>query len=106
KVLLCGLLVLAVLWGTGVVVARRIARPMQLLHEGGRESGSGRWDQRMALKTGDEIEGLADAFNQMATNLQRSFAQIEQRVVDVHRLEEKYRDLIEHSPEMIYQLNR
>jgi PAS domain S-box-containing protein len=27
-------------------------------------------------------------------------------VVDVRRLEEKYRDLIEHSPEMIYQLDR
>ena len=106
KVLLYGLLVLAVLWGTGVVVARRIARPIQLLHDGVREIGSGRLDRRLELKTGDEIEGLADAFNQMATNLQRSFAQIEQRVVDVHRLEEKYRDLIEHSPEMIYQLNR
>jgi len=106
KVLLYGLLVLAVLWGTGVVVARRIARPIQLLHDGVREIGSGRLDRRLELKTGDEIEGLADAFNQMAENLQRSFAQIEQRVVDVHRLEEKYRDLIEHSPEMIYQLNR
>jgi PAS domain S-box-containing protein len=106
RVLLYGLLVLAILWGTGVVVARRIARPIQLLHDGVREIGSGRLDRRLELKTGDEIEGLADAFNQMATNLQRSFAQIEQRVVDVHRLEEKYRDLIEHSPEMIYQLNR
>ena len=106
KVLLYGLLVLAVLWGTGMIVARRIARPIQLLHDGVREIGSGRLDRRLELKTGDEIEGLADAFNQMATNLQRSFGQIEQRVVDVHRLEEKYRDLIEHSPEMIYQLNR
>jgi PAS domain S-box-containing protein len=106
KVLLYGLLVLAVLWGTGIIVARRIARPIQLLHDGVREIGSGRLDQRLELKTGDEIEGLADAFNQMATNLQRSFGQIEQRVVDVRRLEEKYRDLIEHSPEMIYQLNR
>ncbi len=106
KVLLYGLLVLAVLWGTGVVVARRIARPIQLLHDGVHEIGSGRLDRRLELKTGDEIEGLADAFNQMAENLQRSFAQIEQRVVDVRRLEEKYRDLIEHSPEMIYQLNR
>ena len=42
----------------------------------------------------------------MAENLQRSFGQIEQRMTDVRRLEEKYRDLIEHSPEMIYQLNR
>jgi len=106
KVLLYGLVVFAVLWGTGVVVARRIARPIQLLHDGVREIGTGRLDRRLELKTGDEIEGLADAFNQMAENLQRSFAQIEQRVVDVHRLEEKYRDLIEHSPEMIYQLNR
>jgi PAS domain S-box-containing protein len=106
KVLLFGLLVLAVLWGTGVIVARRIASPIRLLHEGVREIGSGRLDRRLELKTGDEIEGLADAFNLMATNLQRSFAQIEQRVVDVRRLEEKYRDLIEHSPEMIYQLDR
>ncbi|RPH79983.1 MAG: PAS domain S-box protein, partial [Nitrospiraceae bacterium] len=106
KVLLYGLLVLAVLWGTGVLVARRIARPIQLLHDGVGEIGSGRLDRRLELKTGDEIEGLADAFNTMAENLQRSFAQIEQRVVDVRRLEEKYRDLIEHSPEMICQLDR
>ena len=106
KVLLYGLLVFAVLWGTGVLVARRIARPIQLLHDGVREIGSGRLDRRLELKTGDEIEGLADAFNLMATNLQRSFAQIEQRMVDVRRLEEKYRDLIEHSPEMIYQMDR
>ncbi|HSB44791.1 MAG TPA: PAS domain S-box protein [Nitrospira sp.] len=106
KVLLYGLAVLGVLWGTGVLVARRIARPIQLLHDGVQEIGSGRLEQRLELKTGDEIERLAEAFNQMAANLQRSFGQIEQRMADVHRLEEKYRDLIEHSPEMIYQLNR
>ena len=49
---------------------------------------------------------LADAFNQMAANLQRSFGQIEQRMGEVRALEEKYRDLIENSPEMIYQLDR
>ncbi len=106
KVLLYGLAVLAVLWGTGILVARRIARPIQILHDGVQDIGSGRLEQRIELKTGDEIERLADAFNQMAANLQRSFGQIEQRMADVHRLEEKYRDLIEHSPEMIYQLNR
>ena len=106
KVLLYGLAVLAVLWGTGILVARRIARPIQLLHEGAQEIGSGRLDQRLELKTGDEIEGLAGAFNDMAANLQRSFGQIEQRMLEVRRLEEKYRDLIEHSPEMIYQMDR
>jgi PAS domain S-box-containing protein len=106
KVLLYGLAVLGVLGGTGILVARRIARPIQLLHDGVQEIGSGRLEQRLELHTGDEIERLADAFNQMAANLQRSFGQIEQRMVEVRRLEEKYRDLIEHSPEMIYQLNR
>jgi len=106
KVLLYGLVVLGVLWGTGVLAARRIVRPIKLLHEGAQELGSGRLERRLALKTGDEIEGLAGAFNEMAENLQRSFGQIEQRVVEVRRLEEKYRDLIEHSPEMIYQLDR
>jgi PAS domain S-box-containing protein len=106
KVLLYGIAVLAVLWGTGVVVARRIARPIQLLHGGVQEIGSGRLERRLQLKTGDEIEQLADAFNQMASNLQRSFSQLEQRMGEVRALEEKYRDLIEHSPEMIYQLDR
>jgi len=106
KVLLYGLIVLAVLWGTGLLAARRIVRPIKLLHEGARELGSGRLERRLTLQTGDEIEELAGAFNEMAANLQRSFGQIEQQVVEVRRLEEKYRDLIEHSPEMIYQLDR
>ena len=42
----------------------------------------------------------------MAANLKLSFEQIEQRMEEVRRLEARYRDLIEHSPEMIYQLNK
>jgi PAS domain S-box-containing protein len=106
RVALFGLMVLAALWGTGVVVARRIALPIQLLQEGVQEIGSGRLEKRLELKTGDEIEQLAQSFNQMACNLQRSFGQIEQRMMEVRQLEEKYRDLIEHAPEMIYQLDR
>ncbi|WP_447602116.1 PAS domain S-box protein [Nitrospira sp. Nam80] len=105
RVTLYGLCVLAALWITGLVVARRIARPIGLLHEGVREIGSGRLDQQLNLKTGDEIEHLADAFNKMASNLKHSFGQIEQRMDEVRRLEEKYRDLIENSPEMICTLN-
>ncbi|HSN03664.1 MAG TPA: PAS domain S-box protein [Nitrospira sp.] len=106
KTLLYGVLVFAVLWGTGLIVARRIARPIKALHDGVQEIGSGRLDQRLEIRTGDEIEELAEAFNRMAGNLKLSFAQIEARMGDVRRLEEKYRDLIEHSPEMIYQLDR
>jgi len=106
KMLLFGTAVLGVLCGTGVMVARQIAGPIRLLHTGVQEIGSGRLERRLDLKTGDEIEGLAEAFNHMASNLQRSFGQIEQRMTEVRQLEEKYRDLIENSPEMIYQLDR
>ena len=101
-----GACVLGALSLTGLMVARRIARPIGLLHEGVREIGSGRLDQQLNLKTGDEIEHLADAFNKMASNLKHSFSQIEQRMDEVRRLEEKYRDLIENSPEMICTLNK
>jgi PAS domain S-box-containing protein len=106
QVTVYGLGVFAVLLLTGLTVARRIARPIGLLHEGVQKIGSGRLDQQLDLKTGDEIEQLAEAFNKMAANLRVSFEQIEQRMEDVRRLEARYRDLIEHSPEMIYQLNK
>jgi PAS domain S-box-containing protein len=101
-----GLLVLGVLWGTGLLVARRIVRPIEALHDGVLEISGGRLDHQLAIKTGDEIEHLALAFNRMASNLKLSFEQIEQRMTEVRVLEEKYRDLIENSPEMIYQLDR
>ncbi len=106
QVTVYGLAVLAVLLVTGLTVARRIARPISLLHEGVQRIGSGRLDQQLELRTGDEIEQLAEAFNSMAVNLRASFEQIEQRMEEVRRLEARYRDLIEHSPEMIYQLNK
>ena len=38
------------LWGTGVLVARRIARPIQLLHDGVQEIGSGRLERRLGTQ--------------------------------------------------------
>jgi PAS domain S-box-containing protein len=106
RVALYGLLVFGVLWGTGVLVARRIVRPIRVLHEGAQRIGSGGLDHRLVVQTGDEIQHLAEAFNNMAANLRRSFGELEQRMADIRRLEEKYRDLIENSPEMIHQLNK
>ncbi|TAJ25977.1 MAG: PAS domain S-box protein, partial [Nitrospirae bacterium] len=106
KVAAYGAVVMAVLWGTGAVVARRIMKPIRILHEGAQRIGAGSLDHQVAVHTGDEIEQLAEAFNRMAANLQQSFGQLEQRMADIRRLEEKYRDLIENSPEMIHQINK
>lgn len=101
-----GAVVFALLLGTGVVVARRLVRPIRLLHEGTQRIGIGNLDHQLNLKTGDEIEELAQAFNRMTANLRQSFSQLEQRMAEIRRLEEKYRDLIENSPEMIHQLDK
>ncbi|MBK9309054.1 MAG: PAS domain S-box protein [Nitrospira sp.] len=106
KIVVFGVAVLIGLGAVGILVARRIAKPIQLLQDGVQQIGSGRLEQRLDLRTGDEIERLAGAFNHMAANLQRSFGQLEQRVMEVRQLEEKYRDLIEHAPIMICQLDR
>ncbi len=105
KVLSYGGAVFVILWGVGIVVAGRIVRPIQALSEGVEKFGSGNLVDKITIRTGDEIERLAETFNGMAGNLQRSFSQLNQKVEEIGQLEEKYRDLIENAPEMIHQLD-
>ena len=105
KVASYGIAVFVILWGTGVIVAGRIVKPIQALNEGVQRIGRGNLEHHLEVKTGDEIERLAEAFNTMAGNLQNSFTQLNQQMTEIGRLEEKYRDLIEYSPEMIHQID-
>ena len=105
KVASYGVAVFVILWVTGVVVAGRIVKPIQALYEGVQRFGRGNLEHHLQVKTGDEIERLAEAFNTMAGNLQHSFTQLNQQMAEIGRLEEKYRDLIENSPEMIHQID-
>lgn len=106
RVVAYGAAVFAVLWGIGVIVAKRLVRPIRSLQEGADCIGAGNLDHQLVVRTGDEIEHVAEAFNRMAANLKQSFGQLEQRMDEIRRLEERYRDLIENSPEMIHQLNK
>jgi PAS domain S-box-containing protein len=99
-----GVFVLMLLAGS--YMARRIVRPIQVLQAGAAALGRGDLDQRLDIKTGDEIEKLAEAFNQMAAGLSHSFRELERQMGAIRRLEENYRDLIENSPEMIQQLDQ
>ncbi len=65
-----------------LLLARRIATPIQALEAGAARIGAGALDQRIDVKTGDELEGLADQFNRMAGQLQESYATLEQKVED------------------------
>jgi adenylate cyclase len=73
----------AALWRTGVLLlagitlaallayalARRMTEPIRLLEEGTERIGAGEFDHRIEIRTGDELQRLADSFNTMAAEL-------------------------------------
>ena len=63
-------------------LVRKIVRPIQVLHAGAARIGSGALDHRIEVRTGDELELLADEFNEMTARLQESYANLEQKVED------------------------
>lgn len=64
----------------GIFLARRMVVPIQALRAGAARIGGGDLSQRISIKSGDELEALADQFNDMAGQLQESYAGLEQKV--------------------------
>jgi len=84
--LLIGLgLVVAILAGT--YLARRMLVPVTALSTGARRLGAGDFSHRIDVTTGDELEELADQFNNMAGQLAETYSGLESKV------EERTRDL-------------
>ena len=75
--LLAGL-ILAVL--ASLYVARRMVQPIQVIRGGAAQLATGNLDQRIEVKTGDELEALAEQFNAMAAKLKESYAGLERKV--------------------------
>jgi signal transduction histidine kinase/CheY-like chemotaxis protein len=89
---LLGALGFAVL--AGMFLAGRMVGPIQALQTGAARIGRGDLSQRIAIKTGDELEALADQFNDMAGQLQESYAGLEKKVEQrTHELETRSREL-------------
>ena len=64
------------------LLARRMARPIQVLQESAAKIGAGDLGHQIDLRSGDELETLADEFNRMTSRLRESYATLEQRVED------------------------
>ena len=71
---------LALAFAAGMFLARRMVVPIHALRAGAARLGSGDLGQRIAIKTGDEVEALANQFNDMAGRLQESHANLERKV--------------------------
>jgi GAF domain-containing protein/HAMP domain-containing protein len=64
----------------GIFLARRMVGPIQALRAGAARIGGGDFSQRISIPTGDELEGLANQFNDMGARLQESYADLENKV--------------------------
>ncbi len=83
----------AVLWAAGVVLAaallvsallsRQLVAPLQQLTAASQAMARGDLSQRVAVRSGDEIGELGQAFNQMAHALQAAEAQRQQMTADI-----------------------
>ena len=63
-------------------LARRVVRPLQALREGVERIGSGDLSSRLEIKTGDEIETLAEEFNKMTAHLREAQTGLERKVAE------------------------
>ncbi|MGH7265064.1 MAG: GAF domain-containing protein, partial [Candidatus Rokuibacteriota bacterium] len=77
-VLLLGGLALAIV--ASLVLARRLVTPIRALQAGAARIGAGELEHRLAVRSGDEVEALADEFNRMTERLQESHANLEEKV--------------------------
>ena len=75
--LVAGLLfsAIAAMW-----LARSMVRPISVLQEGAQRIGAGDLESQISVKTGDELESLADQFNRMTAQLRESYAGLERKV--------------------------
>jgi signal transduction histidine kinase len=64
----------------GGLLARRMVVPIRRLQQGAERLGAGDLSQRLDIRTGDEIETLADRFNQMAGKIEESYVTLEAKV--------------------------
>ena len=64
----------------GLVFARRMTNPIRALQDGAVAIGAGDLNQKIDVRTGDELQQLAEQFNRMAAELKESYAGLERKV--------------------------
>src|SRR4029078_1759945 len=64
----------------GVWLARRMVVPIRALAVGAARVGGGDLDHRIDIRSGDEVQSLAESFNEMGGRLKEYYATLEQKV--------------------------
>jgi signal transduction histidine kinase len=79
------LTVLAMLLALARLVRRWVLYPVRLLQRGVRRVARGQFDYRIDLDTGDEMQALAEAFNDMTTRLSATYTDLERQIQERSR---------------------
>jgi signal transduction histidine kinase len=64
------------------LLARKLSQPILALQKGAARLGSGNLETRIDVRTGDEVEALANEFNVMAGELQGLYTGLERKVTE------------------------
>ena len=78
--LLAVAIVVAVL--VGIALSRKLVAPIKALGAGAARIGQGELNERIDIRTGDELQELGEQFNQMAERLAESRAVLEDKVAE------------------------
>ena len=82
----------------GYVFARRLTKPITELAEGTKAISRGDFDFRAEIKTGDEIEQLANSFNEMVAGLK-------EKTDELRGSEERFRALVESTSDWVWEVD-
>jgi two-component system, NtrC family, sensor kinase len=74
------LMVLGMLCGLTLLFHRWVLLPLRLLQRGVRHVARGSFDYKIDLKSGDEMQDLAEAFNDMTAKISVTYADLERQV--------------------------
>lgn len=66
----------------GIALSRKLVAPIKALGAGAARIGQGELDERIDIRTGDELQELGDQFNLMAERLAESRAVLEDKVAE------------------------
>ncbi len=100
-----GLVAIGLLGALAYVAASRIVTPIRRLQEGAVLIGRNELKQPIAVRTGDEIEQLADEINRMNARLQQAFSglahTVEEKTQEVRSLREYNEKILDSMPNPI-----
>jgi signal transduction histidine kinase len=69
----------------GLVLGTRLTRPLAALTEGVEQVARGNYDKRLRVESRDELQVVAEAFNDMSSRLQHTIGEMERRNAELER---------------------